>query len=285
MKGEKEIRALFQKVEQRQGRREAERSRETAEYLCGIPDARIRKMTGENSGHKSPFDMYRIPSWTEAVISQLYYMEKRAWAVDFLVNLTLACGFLSLRSFGADAEDIRIFSVLFSAATGCLSILILANVLGDGNAELTETCCFNVKQVAALQMLVLGAVNLAALVFVTLYVGAQWRIPLVWMAVYEGVPFLFTVSACLMCLMAETIKNRSLAVIMAGAAAAAVFGITASVPELYSGGDPVAESFIWQSRLAAGAAVCAGGVLLLAVQIRRLFKEIGKGEILCIGWR
>ena len=286
MKGEKKIRALFQRVEQERGRRDPERSRETAEYLCRILDEKSRKMTGENRGRmRDPYDTSRIPPWAEIVAGQLYYMEKRAWTVDFFVNLAFVCGFFFLRYFGADAENIRIFSVLVSAASGCVSVLALANVLGNGCAELTETCCFNMKQMAALQLTVLGTVNLAVLVFAALYAGVQWQIPLIWMAVYVGIPFLFTVSACLMCLMAETVKNKACAVLVTGVAGTAVFGITASAPGLYPIVNPMVETFVWESRLTAGAAVCAAGIILLAVQIRRLLKEIGKGEILCTGWR
>lgn len=85
-----------------------------------------------------------------------------------------------------------------------------------------------------------------------------------------GVPFLFTVSVCLGCMMAETRRRRSAMTAGAGLLSAVLVLAAAAVPEVYL---PSAAA-VWCMALAAGMAV-------LAVQIRRLFNEIGRGEILC----
>ena len=136
--------------------------------------------------------------------------------------------------------------------------------------ELAETCYFNTKQLAGLEMTILGGINLIMLSFAVFYVGVQWKMSFFRMGVYVGVPFLFTVSVCLGCMMAETRWRRSAMTAGAGLLSAVLVLAAATVPEVYL---PSAAA-VWCMALAAGMAV-------LAVQIRRLFNEIGRGEILC----
>ena len=80
-----------------------------------------------------------------------------------------------------------------------------------------------------------------------------------------GVPFLFTVSVCLGCMMAENCRRRSALTAGAAVFSAALVLAAAAVPQIYL---PSAAA-VWCMVLAAGAAV-------LSVQIRRLFNEMLK---------
>ena len=119
-------------------------------------------------------------------------------------------------------------------------------------------------------MTILGGINLIMLSFAVFYVGVQWKMSFFRMGVYVGVPFLLTVSVCLGCMMAETRRRRSAMTAGAGVLSAVLVLAAEAVPEVYL---PSAAA-AWCMALAAGMAV-------LAVQIRWLFNEIGRGEILC----
>ena len=102
------------------------------------------------------------------------------------------------------------------------------------------------------------------------YAGIRWKMWVIRAGLYMGVPFLFTVSVCLGCMMAENCRRRSALTAGAAVFSAALVLAAAAVPQIYL---PSAAA-VWCMVLAAGAAV-------LSVQIRRLFNEIGRGEILC----
>lgn len=236
--------------------------------------------------------------------SQLHYMEKKFWAADILANLVFVSFFFILRFYGAGTADIRMYSSLAASILGSVSILVLSNVFGNGMAELTETCFFNMKQLAALQMTVLGFVNLAGLTFAAVYAGIQWRIPLIWMGLYVGCPFLFTAAVSLSCLMKEKLRNQAFCVLAAGMISAVLFSVLASLSGLPAGerraesagaflhrNEWISESvlisgkeLLRESGLALWIVIFAGGAVLLAVQTARLFGKIGKGEILCTDW-
>lgn len=139
-------------------------------------------------------------SYAESVISQLRYMNKGIWIADAAVNLLFILILLLLRYYGAEEQDIMMATMLLASVSGGVSIWILSGLFSNGAGELAETCYFNAKQIAGLEMAVLGGINLILLAFAIFYVGVQWKMSLFRMGVYVGVPFLFTVSVCLGCL-------------------------------------------------------------------------------------
>lgn len=208
--------------------------------------------------------------FSEIVLSQLRYMEKGIWLADAAVNMLFILILLLLRYYGAEERDITTTAMLLASSSGGVSIWILSRLFSNGAGELAETCYFNTKQLAGLEMTILGGINLIMLSFAVFYVGVQWKMSFFRMGVYVGVPFLFTVSVCLGCMMAETRRRRFAMTAGAGLLSAVLVLAATAVPEVYL---PSAAA-VWCMALAAGMAV-------LAVQIRRLFNEIGRGEILC----
>lgn len=208
--------------------------------------------------------------YAETVLRQLRYMDKGIWIADAAVNILFILILLLLRYYGAGEQDIMMTVMLLASAAGGVSIWILTGLFSNGAGELTETCYFNAKQLAGLEMAILGGSNLILLAFAVFYVGIQWKMSLFRIGVYVGVPFLFTVSVCMGCMMAETRRRRSVLTAGAGVLSAVLVLAAAAVPQVYL---PSAAA-VWGMALAAGAAV-------LAAQIRRLFHEIGRGEILC----
>lgn len=161
--------------------------------------------------------------------------------------------------------------MLVSSILGVVSILILSNIFTKGIVELSATCYFNVTQLASMQIVILGVINLVTLTFAMFYVGIQWKISFFRIGIYVAVPFLFTVSVCMGGLLTETFRNRSYHVVVTGILSVIVILILTSIPKLYC----ASAIMFW----------CIGfavGVIMLFIQVRQLFVAINKGEILCI---
>ena len=157
-----------------------------------------------------------------------------------------------------------------SSVLGVISILILSNIFTSGMAELFDTCYFNVKQLAGIEMTILGSVNLITFMFITIYVSNQWKIWILQIGVYIGVPFLFTVSICMAVLLTE-IGRRKTYFLVIGMLSVTIILALSSVPRLY-----FASAFIiWCIAFSIGC-------IFLCIQIKQLFIAINKGEILCI---
>ena len=209
-------------------------------------------------------------SWFSILKSQLRYMERKVWLLGLLANLGFAGLMPVLHFLGADAGDMTACSMLASSILGACSIWILSELFSGGITELADTCYFNVRQLAALEMLVLGTVNLITLAGAACYAGIHWRIWVVRAGLYMGVPFLFTVSICLGCLMMEAGRRKRYPLVAAGIASAVLTWILTSLPGLYL----LSAAVVWCAGFAAG-------LILLLLQVGRLFFAIEKGELLC----
>ena len=212
----------------------------------------------------------RTVSWFSILKSQLYYMERGAWILGLLMNLGFAGLMPVLNYLGADMDDLIACSMMASSILGTCSIWILSALFTDGTTELADTCYFHVKQLAALEMLVLGTVNLITLAGAACYAGIRWKMWVIRAGLYMGVPFLFTVSICLGCLMTERGRRKRYPLAAAGIASVVLTWFLTLLPGLYL----LSAAAVWCAGLAAGLTV-------LFLQVGRLFLAIEKGELLC----
>ncbi len=249
-----DLRALFERMD-RQIPIDQERKARTLTRLSEI-------MEQKHAPHTA--------SWFSILKSQLRYMERKVWLLGLLANLGFAGLMPVLHFLGADTGDMTACSMLASSMLGVCSIWILSELFTGGMTELADTCYFNVRQLAALEMLVLGTVNLMVLAGAACYAGIHWRIWVVRAGLYMGVPFLFTVSICLGCLMMEAGRRKRYPLVAAGIASAVLTWILTSLPGLYL----LSAAVVWCAGFAAG-------LILLLLQVGRLFFAIEKGELLC----
>ena len=163
--------------------------------------------------------------------------------------------------------------MIFSGVLGSLSVLEVGKVYFAKLSELSETCFFNVRQMAAFDMIVSGIINLSVLSAVILFVGLQWKIWLLQIGLYILVPFIFAQCVCLGVLLTESGRKNGWLTAVAGIFLSVVYAILASTPRLYT----ASALFIWAIALVVG-------VVTLGIQIKALFTEINKGEILCTNW-
>lgn len=167
-------------------------------------------------------------------------------------------------------SDIIILSTILSGILGVISIMEISRVFFSGIAELSESCYFNVRQIVAFQMCLSGIINLLVLFIGIFFVGIRWKMELFRIGLYILVPFVIAECCCLMVVLSEAGRKNSYLLMMVGAFIVVFYCILASSPELYKA-----------TALAVWAAALIIGLLLLAVQIKLLFRGIEKGEILC----
>ena len=161
-------------------------------------------------------------------------------------------------------------SSLLAGMLGSFSIMQIGRACFSKIAELSETCFFNVSQLAAYNMILSGVINLAALAAGILFAGSRWKIKLLQIGLYMLVPFVLTQCVSLGILLTEAGRRSPWMQAIIGIFLSVFFSVLAAMPVLYE------ESmlFIW------GIALMIGTVLL-GIQIKALFTAINKGEILC----
>lgn len=280
MRTEKKVKMLFQKANEEIHISEMEKFR-TQELLIGqMEDEEDYSATSEISrnpgfcrGKGESGSAVYFRQKIRILCSQIRYMDKRAWIADLVGNICFAVIPVALRYFGAGKEGMIVLLMLSSSLLGSLSILVLSHLFSREIGELSCTCYFSARQIAAQQMFGLGAVNLLTLGFLICFIGVRWKAELFRIGIYTLVPFVVTVCICIGVLQFEGLRNRSYPVTAAGFISAAAFLLIASVPRLYC----ASAIIVWR-------VVFAVGTTVLVLEIRHLFHAIDKGEILCTDW-
>lgn len=161
-------------------------------------------------------------------------------------------------------------SMILAGILGSFSILEVSRSCFSRFSEISESCFFNISQMTAYDMVFSGLINLAALSAIIVFAGFQWKIRLIQIGLYILVPFIFTQCVCLGVLLTEIGRRNVWLVAAVGGFLSVVYVILASTPRLYT----ESALFLWAIALLINTAV-------FAIQIHTLFREIGKGEILC----
>ena len=172
-----------------------------------------------------------------------------------------------------DSESIITTSMILAGVLGSLSALEVGKVCFAKLSELSETCFFNVKQMAAFDMIISGIINLTFLSAGILFVGFQWQIRLFQIGLYILVPFIFAQCVCLGVLLTERGRKNGWLTAVAVIFLAVFYAILASTPQLYTR----SALFVWAIAFVIGA-------VILGIQTKALFAEINKGDILCTNW-
>lgn len=172
-----------------------------------------------------------------------------------------------------DYQAMILPAMILAGMLGFLSVLEVGKICFANLAELSETCFFNVRQMSAFHMISSGILNLAALSFGILFVSFQWQIHLIQIGLYMLVPFIFTQCVCLGILLTETGRRNIWLTAAAGVFLSIFYAVLASSPRLYT----QSALLIW------GIALAVFGSLF-GLQVKTLFTQISKGDILCTNW-
>ena len=153
------------------------------------------------------------------------------------------------------------------------SVFEFRQICFTGMGELSKTCFFQIRQLAALSMIFSGIMNLMAVSAAIILVGRQWKIRLLHLGLYVLVPFLFMQCICFGCMLLEKIRRHTW-LCAAFLLPMAVFSLAAfQRPALYT----ESALFFWAAALFAGIVIFAG-------EMKLLFAKLDKGEILCNDW-
>lgn len=171
---------------------------------------------------------------------------------------------------GTSHQFMFVASMMLAGVLGSFSILEVSRVCFSKLSEISESCFFNVSQMTAYDMVFSGLINLGALSAIIVFAGFEWKIRLIQIGLYILVPFIFTQCICLGVLLTEIGRRNVWLVAAVGGFLSVFYVILASIPRLYT----ESALFLWAIALFINTAV-------FAIQIHTLFREIGKGEILC----
>lgn len=202
--------------------------------------------------------------------NQMRYADRSMYFIHLLGCTFMLFLMVMMDIRNIDSESMITFSMILAGILGSLSILGIGKVCFAELAELGETCFFSVSQMTAFEMIRSGIINLAALSAGILFAGSHWKIHLLHLGLYLLVPFIFTQCICLGALLTEIGRRNAWLIAAIGAFLSVFYVILASTPRLYT----ESALFIWVIALIVGMAV-------FGIQINTLFREIGKGEILC----
>jgi len=162
------------------------------------------------------------------------------------------------------------YGMIFSGVLGALSFLEVGSMFFSRMTELEAACYFNVRQLAAFQMTYSGLLSLAVLLIFTIFANIRLEKNLIVMGIYILVPFVFTECVCMTVMLTEIGRRNILLLIAAGIFSTFFWGILASRPILYE----ASATVFWVAALFAG-------IGIFAVQIKRFFHVLDKGEMIC----
>lgn len=169
-----------------------------------------------------------------------------------------------------DVQSWEKYGMIFSGVLGALSFLEVGSMFFSRMTELEAVCYFNVRQLATFQMTYSGLLSLAALMIFTVFANIRLEKNLMVTGIYILVPFVFTECVCMTVMLTEIGRRNILLLIAVGIFSTFFWGILASSPMLYE----ASATIFWTVALLAG-------IGIFAVQIKRFFRVLDKGEIIC----
>lgn len=169
-----------------------------------------------------------------------------------------------------DVQSWEKYGMIFSGVLGALSFLEVGSMFFSRMTELEAVCYFNVRQLATFQMTYSGLLSFAALMIFTVFANIRLEKNLMVTGIYILVPFVFTECVCMTVMLTEIGRRNILLLIAVGIFSTFFWGILASSPMLYE----ASATIFWIVALLAG-------IGIFAVQIKRFFRVLDKGEIIC----
>ena len=206
-------------------------------------------------------------------LNQMRYADRSMLVLHILGCIVMLFLMVMMHVRQIDNESMIAISMILSGVLGSFSVLEVEKICFAKLSELSETCFFNVRQKAAFDMIISGIINLTVLAVGILFVGVKWKIWLLQVGLYILVPFIFAQCVCLGVLLTEAGRKNGWLTAVAGIFLCVFYAILASTPQLYA----PSALFIW------GIALIIG-IVILGIQMKALFAEINKGEILCTNW-
>lgn len=243
-----------------------------ADADAGLPIDKARRQAALAALHQAAAckEVYLVSNRRLIWQNRLRYADRSVILFHLLGCITMLFLMFVMDLQHVDRGFMTASAMILAGVLSSLSILTVSRVWFSKLAELSESCFFNVRQMASFDMVFSGLVNLAVLTGMILFAGSRWQIRLFQIVLYILVPYTFTQCACLGVLLTEAGRRNVWLIAAIGGFLSVFYVILASTPHLYT-----------ESALVAWLAALCIGAVLLGIQIHTLFREISKGEILC----
>lgn len=211
-----------------------------------------------------------IPDQRRALLHLARYANKNLPGIHLLCCIALLVLLAAVSTYEVSAETMLCLSMLLPCCLAFLSAFEVKQICFTKMAELSETCFFHVRQLAALTMLLSGVLNLTALSVGILFISLQYRLEWLRIGIYTLVPFIFIQCASFGCMLTEAGRKHVWINVALCVSLSLLCVILFSDPMLYT-----------RSALSFWTLVLLTGTAILVAETGIFFSKLGKGELLC----
>lgn len=237
-----------------------------------IPVNEIRKrQTYEVLTEEMNKQRISVISKKDILLSQFRYMDK----LFFIIYGALICFgsmFIAvLQYMGAGKNEIVVTCMIGAGILSTMSISSINKLFFGRMAEVGASCYFNTKQCVAAYLVAAGAINFVILTFMAIYLDCYWDVSLLQVGLYVMTPY-FTSSMIALGVLSTEIGGRTPYLLGICTFFLSIgYAVISSIPGVLL----VSALWIW------GIAFAVVGILFI-IQLKKLFRQMEKGEVLCM---
>ena len=226
----------------------------------------LTSMTRELKQQKIP-----VLNQREILFSHFLYMDK-----SFLILYAIAVCFcigilLLLQRTGADINTMIIACMIGVSGIAVLTVFLIDKLFFGRMAELGASCYFSTKQSVAVYMVIVGSVNLAIFILIILCIGSSLNIGVLQLGLYMMTAFFLSNIVSMGILSTEIGRENRYFLFINSVFLAIGYTVFSAVPTAFSA-----------VSLGAWGIACFILGSLFALQLKKFFAEMIKGEILCM---
>lgn len=202
---------------------------------------------------------------------QFYYIDKLIFILYGAFICFAITIFGMLQHAGVSYKEMITACMVVSGILSIISISVIDNMFFGKIGELGKSCYFNTKQCVAIWLLLSGMINIAALIFLGIYLNHYWKVKLLQVILYLITPYLISDVISLGFLSIETREKKTVLFVMTAILVSVSYIVLGAVPGIFW-----ATTFLWWI------IAFLVAVFFTLVQIKKLFSKIESGEVLCM---
>lgn len=215
-------------------------------------------------------ELRHTSSFGELIVIQLQYITPLLWVLQGGLVLFSALTLQRMSGRVAELNEYLWWSSIVAACLGALSCGSVAHHISHGMAELEQSCYINLTQLWTIRMILTAGVDICVLAAFSGGIAIDTQTSFGRIAVYLLVPFVLSGFCCLLLVGVVRGGRRRYGQLVLAGITAFLAATPSMLPQAYS----VNYLWVWSALL-------AGGVIILAGQLRSCYHKIARGEILC----
>lgn len=212
-----------------------------------------------------------VMSRTGILLGQIRYMDKLYFAVYGVLICIGLIAVAAMQHMEMEKSEMIMSCMIGSGLLSMLSVCMIDRLIFGEMAELGASCYFNTRQCVVAYLSAAGIINLAVLFFISVCVGSHLGLGLMRVGLYVLTPYLTSNLAALVVLSMERGTRVPYSLGICSAFLSVGYGIISRIPGAFA----AASLGIW------GIVFAVAGILS-AVQLRKLFRQIERGETVCM---